>query len=503
VTLLQTHSAWVVLAGAHAFKVKKRVNLGFLDFSTLEKRRYFCEREVLLNQRLCPWLYLGVVPISRHGAKLSLGGGGQVVDYAVKMRRMPEHGFFPGLLAAGGVGVREVNQVAAVLGAFYAAQHPGPDVTRWGQLSNLKLSTDENFRQTREFVGSTLSREAFDAIRYFTSRFYARKRTLLASRVQRHRIRDCHGDLHLDHVHLGPDELSIYDCIEFNDRFRYIDVANDIAFLAMDFDFHERPDLARHLVARMVLTTKDRGLAELMDFYKCYRAYVRGKVESLLQQAPDVPEPVRAASRARAARYFRLALQYAVGGSEPMVLVVMGRVGSGKTTVARALGEELGWEVFSSDRIRKALAGVPLHRRGSTRERQRLYADRMTARTYARLLEEAVRAAKAHRSVILDATYSRRGHRDRLRRELKRRKVACRFIEVRAPATVVRRRLEVRENSPGEISDARLEDVAMLNRAYEPPTEVPSALRHFVTARGRVESAVAAAFRALVGARLP
>jgi aminoglycoside phosphotransferase family enzyme/predicted kinase len=501
IRLLQTHSAWVVLAGAHAYKVKKPVNFGFLDFSTLEKRRYFCEREVLLNQRLCPWIYLGVVPLSLHGGRLQFGNGGRVVEYAVKMRRMAERGFLPRLLRSGKLGIREVNQVVSVLGAFYSAQHPGPHVTQWGGVARLKLSTDENFRQTRAFIGQTVSRVAFEAVRYFTNRFYARKRALLESRVRRHRIRDCHGDLHLDHVHLGPDELSIFDCIEFNDRFRYIDVASDVAFLAMDLDFHGRPDLARHLVARIADMMRDRGLGALTDFYKCYRAYVRGKVESLLQAAVDVPAAKRAQSRARARRYFRLALQYAAAGSEPMVLVVMGRVCSGKSTLAKALGEELGWEVFSSDRMRKELAGVPLYKRGSTAERRRLYVERMTRRTYGRLIEEAVAALKAHRSVILDATFSRRIHRDLLRRELERRKAGCRFLEVRAPEAVVRRRLKQREGDRRVISDARLEDMAMLNRSFERPVELPGGIRLTVDARGSVETSIIAAFHAMVDAR--
>ena len=161
----------------------------------------------------------------------------------------------------------------------------------WGRIKKLKISTDENFRQTEAFIGSTLSRPAFEAIRLYTENFYNRNAKLFDSRIREQWIRDCHGDLHLEHVHLAPKTLSIYDCIEFNDRFRYIDVANDIAFLAMDFDYHGRPDLSHQFTERMVAALGDRGMLRLMDFYKCYHAYVRGNVESFQQGKAEVAEP--------------------------------------------------------------------------------------------------------------------------------------------------------------------------------------------------------------------
>ena len=160
----------------------------------------------------------------------------------------------------------------------------------WGRIKKLKISTDENFRQTEAFIGSTLSRPAFEAIRLYTENFYNRNAKLFDSRIREQWIRDCHGDLHLEHVHLAPKTLSIYDCIEFNDRFRYIDVANDIAFLAMDFDYHGRPDLSRYFIARLADALGDCGMLGLTDFYKCYRAYVRGKVESVRQGEVDVSD---------------------------------------------------------------------------------------------------------------------------------------------------------------------------------------------------------------------
>ena len=481
VRVVQTHASYLVLTPRHVYKVKKPVNFGFLDFSTLEKRRYFCEREVALNRRLCPGVHLGVLPIVRHEGRLAFGTEGRVVEVAIAMRRLPERHFMLARMRRGEVTTRDVDAIVARLAPFYEAQHPTPEIAAWGRVAKLRISTDENFRQTEEFAGVTLSRAAFAAIRHFTAAFYRQHSALFAARVREGRIRDCHGDLHLEHIHLSRAGLTIYDCIEFNDRFRYIDVASDAAFLTMDFDFHARPDLARHFSARLARALHDPGLLTLLDFYKCYRAYVRGKVESFQHVAVGVPEPDCVKSRARAERYFRLALQYAVCGSEPLVLIVMGRVGSGKSTLARALGRELGWEVCSADPIRKELAGVPLHVRGSVSERRRLYSKTMTDRTYAALAHHAATGLQQHRGLILDATFASRRRRECIRRALSRAGARYCFIEVQAPSATIKKRLAARGRSTTEVSDARLEDLPMLASTYEPPTELDSI--HFVSVK--------------------
>ena len=242
---------WCFVVPPFVYKIKKPVDLGFLDFSTLEKRRYFCEREVQLNSRLSPGIYLGVVSITSEGEGFAFGGNGPVVEVAVKMLQLSADGFLDARIKAGNAGEPELERVARMLAEFYQKQPPTPEIAEWGGIGKLRVSTDENFSQTGDFIGKTLSRRAFEAIREFTDSCYERRRPLFEKRVADGWIRDCHGDLHLDHVHVTDDALHIYDCIEFNDRFRYLDVANDVAFLAMDLDHHERPDLARFFVRRM------------------------------------------------------------------------------------------------------------------------------------------------------------------------------------------------------------------------------------------------------------
>ena len=258
-----------------------------------------------------------------------------------------------------------------------------------------------------------------------------------------------------------------------------MDVANDVAFLAMDLDYEGRSDLARHFVARMAAALGDRGMTPLMDFYKCYRAYVRGKVESLHSVVPAAPEAERAVSAERAGRYFRLALQYSIAGSQPLVLAVIGRIGTGKSTVAEALAQELGWEVFSSDRVRKRLAGFPPGERSEGAARTRLYSQAMTQLTYHALFRHAARCVKAHRSVILDATFGRRVYRDQLKDALARSGASCRFIEAQANDAFVKQRLEGRDSGAKVVSDARLEDFDDLNRRFEAPAEL--ALRELLS----------------------
>ena len=502
VRFVQTHASYVFITDQYVYKVKKAVNLGFLDFSTLEKRRHFCEREVLLNRRLSSHVHLGVLPIFLNQGKLTFANGRPVVEYAIQMRKLDPRYFLPRLLRLNKVGRAQVNRIVSALKKFYVAQTPTAAITRWGAIEKLKISTNENFRQTEKFIGSSISRPAFEAVRHFTRKFYRANAGLFARRMREHRIRDCHGDLRLEHVHLGPRHLSIYDCIEFNDRLRYLDWANDLAFLAMDFDYQSRPDLGDYFVKRMAIALDDEDLLAVVDFYKSYRAYVRGKVESI--QSVDVREATaKEASLRRARNYFKPALRYAVAGSKPMVLVVIGRIASGKSTLAQMLGRELDWEVYSSDVVRKTLARVPLHRRVvNAQQKEQLYAEEMTERTYGALLASAIRHVRKRDSVIVDATYSRRVHRDQLRDRLRRAEVAFCFVEAKASNKVVRQRLRERTSKTAQVSDARIEDFHTLSELYEPPTELPAPeLIALETSKARPEATTTNVLKALAERR--
>ena len=471
--MLQTHASWVFIAPPFSWKLKKPVNYGFLDFSTLELRRRDCENEITLNRRLAPRVYLGIEPIAETAGGLALGASGRVIEWAVKMREMNSERFLSHLLSQGAANTETIDRIVERLRSFYSAQPSLPPAEAALACERLDEFVRGNFTTAREFAGRSVSAVSLAAIERFSLEFESCHRGLLDSRVPQGWIRDCHGDLHSDHIHLAPDEVEIYDCTEFNEGFRHIDVACDVAFLAMDLDFNERPDLARHLGRRFAEAWQDAGFLRLMDFYKCYRACVRGKVDSLRSLGDTLSDAERQAALVIARRYFQLALRYAISGSAPAVFVVMGRVASGKSALASALGAETGWRVISSDTVRKTLAGVPLHERGGAQERARLYSGEMTARVYDALAAGAADSLAGGAGVILDATFSRCAQRDALRAAMSLRGFGCVWVVADAPASLARERLRQRDGARGVVSDARLEDHEALEARFEPPDELP------------------------------
>ena len=269
------------------YKIKKPVDFGFLNFTTLEKRKHFCEEELLLNRRLCPSLYLGLVAITQQDAAFSLDGPGTPVEYAVKMARMPEERMMAKVIAQGGLTKEILDRIIAILVPFYAKAETGPVIEKFGTAQAVSVNVLENFEQTQGFIGCpALSREQFEAISGYARDFLA-KEELFARRIAAGRVRDCHGDLYSANICLA-DEIYIYDCIEFNQRFRYCDVASDVAFLAMDLDFHGLPDLSAYFIEQFCKAAGDTTLLPMLNFYKCYRAYVRGKIGLFTAHAPEV-----------------------------------------------------------------------------------------------------------------------------------------------------------------------------------------------------------------------
>lgn len=473
---IETHISWVFIASPFVFKVKKSLDLGFLDFRTLEKRHHFCQRELILNRRLAPEVYLEVLPIYKTEQSFSFQAGGKIVEYALKMKELPHGWFLSELLSKGAVGEAEIDCIIARMKSFYDSETPTAEIEQWGRPEKLRISTDENFEQVQPFIGKTITPVALEAIRHFTNEFYARQECLFRERIAQHRILDCHGDLHLDHIHITPEAVTIFDCIEFNDRFRFIDIANDLAFLAMDFDFERQYKLGSLFLRRAAETLPDPGIAKMADFYKCYRALVRGKVESLQMKSEEHGQ--------RARRYFQLALRYATIGSGPVVLAVMGRIATGKSTVAKQLASELDWPVFSSDEIRKRLAGLPLHVRTPLKARPRVYSEQMTTKTYGTLLKKGLSALRDGSGVVLDATFSNPPTRAALVRECAQAGAPFQLIELESDRETIQKRLKARDDTTSEISDARLEDFEKLNAAYIPPTEFGTDLIKISTSGG-------------------
>ena len=309
IELVQTQMSFIFLTGEYVYKVKKPINLGYLDYTTLERRHFFCHEELKLNRRLCPDAYLAVVPIIEEEGRLRIERGGKAIEYAVKMKELPQDRMMDVLLPRGEVTREMVAKVAEKLAGFHQEAKTSQEIAAFGKLNVIRGNCDENFAQTQKYVGVSIGREQYVRIRGYTDDFIQGNASLFDKRVKEGRIRDCHGDLHAAHV-CFTDDICIYDCIEFNDRFRYGDVASELAFLAMDLDRYEQAFLSRHLINTYVSVSHDEELLKLLNFYKCYRAYVRGKVESFKLDDPYIPEEEKARILAVAQSYFELAESY-------------------------------------------------------------------------------------------------------------------------------------------------------------------------------------------------
>lgn len=307
--ICETHISLVFLTGNYAYKVKKPVNFGFLDFTSIEKRKYYCEQEVTLNRRLAPTLYLGVIRITEEDNRIVLDGKGRAIEYAVKMKQIPEELLMNRLLEKKEVTSGMIEAISEKLVRFYSTAETNDRIKSFAKPERVKQDTDENFEQTEKYIDVTIPGDVYQEVKEKTNQFYKTKERVFYQRIKEGRIRDCHGDLRLEHIFWGED-ISIFDCIEFNERFRYTDVAADIAFLAMDLDYHSREDLSEHLIQAYIGESGDHEIMEILDFYRCYRAYVRGKVESFRLDDLNIPEEEKKEALQRARQYFDLAHRY-------------------------------------------------------------------------------------------------------------------------------------------------------------------------------------------------
>ena len=312
ITLAQTHISTVFIGDKFVYKIKKPVNFAFLDFSTLEKRKYFCNKEVELNSRFSLDVYLGVYPVTFDDKKHTINGIGKIVDYAVKMRRLSDEDLLKTRFKKGTVTSEDIEKIGEAIASIHKKSVRSKEIDEFGKLNAVKLNTDENFQQTEEFIGDSISKEKFYSLKNWTDEFYKKKYELLTQRIKNGKIRDCHGDLHMEHICLN-DPIIIFDCIEFNDRFRYIDTASDIAFLLMDIEYNGGKNLSERLYKAYLTHTDEKNediFYHLVSFYKVYRAYVRGKVTSFIKNDSSISDDKKIEARDTAQQYFILAHSY-------------------------------------------------------------------------------------------------------------------------------------------------------------------------------------------------
>ncbi len=465
IRLVQTHISWVILTGEFAYKLKKPLDFGFLDFSTLEKRRRYCLLELELNRRLAPSIYLEVLALVPDGDRLRLvplaEAGDHAVDYCLKMRQFADDALMLDQLRRGILDASSMDMLAHAIADFHARapRLPTSDHSTLGSSAMLAAHIRDNLEAGRSIPSckpllEQLERYAGDAMGQ------------LGEAIDRRRadgfVRECHGDLHLRNIAMIDGVPTPFDCIEFNDDFRIIDVMNDIAFLVMDCDAEGRPDLGLRFLSRYLEATGDYAGLRMLGLYAAYRAGVRGKVASLLSRDPGIGSDERRHQIRQAEDYYRLALSY-FKARPPRLFAIGGLSGSGKSHLALlGCGPERA-VIIRSDATRKRLAAqhadLPL------------YGEAMTGLTYQTMFDAARQSLEAGWSVILDATFLDAKWRDRVRSLGAEMRVPIELLWLDIPEAELRRRIAARSREGRDVSDADLEVLEMQLRRFRPPTE--------------------------------
>ena len=467
ITHIETHISHLFFTDQHVYKVKKPVDFGFLNFTSLDRRRFYCEEEIRLNRRFCAGIYLKVAEIRRCGNRIRIDGEGDIIDYAVVMQRLPAERMLEHLLE---IGDTELPKAMDRLASRLARLHQHADICRGtggrSDLETIRFNWQENLQQMAPFVETTLTSCGQTYIRAYVERFLADHSELILQREDEGLVRDGHGDLHAQNICL-TEKICIYDCIEFNQRFRVADLAADVAFLLMDLDFRDRRDLAgRFWSVYLKHFSKPADWNVLLPFYKVYRAYVRGKVNTFLAADTQVDEEERMNAHHRARRYFNLALGYL---GRPAVILTCGLMGAGKTSVARPLAKCLDSVLLRSDEIRKGLAGLAPATKVADSFQTGLYAAEMTERTYDALLERAMIALRNNRTVIIDASFAKEAQRGRFRAEARQLGVPFLLVYLTCDQATLLARLDQRMSQPDEASDGRRELLAQQAAEFEIP----------------------------------
>jgi aminoglycoside phosphotransferase family enzyme/predicted kinase len=466
ITLIETHISFVVLTGEIAYKIKKSVDLGFVDFTSLDKRRFFCGEELRLNSRLAPDIYLGVTPICGRRGAPRVGGEGEAIEYAVRMRQFPQDALADRAFRRGELTARHIDSLATLLAGFHSGLPPCSQADPYGSPETMWTFVAQNFAQLRE-LSAAAGQAAVDELASWSRQEHRRLSETLGQRKREGRVRECHGDLHLGNIVLLDGEPRVFDCIEFNPQLRWIDVMNEVAFPVMDLRAQGRPDLAARFLNAYLESTGDYSGVPLLRYYQVYRALVRAKVS--LMRAPRLPakHPPRARPQQRYREYLAVARDTA-RAPRPFIVIAHGFSGSGKTTLSQPLLELTGAIRVRSDVERKRLRGMAAGERGASGIGQGLYGPAAIRSTYDRLLALAQIIVAAGHGAIVDATFLQREQRDRFRDLAAQERVPFLIVDFTASEALLRERILSRQQQGQDVSDA---DLAVLDhqlRTQEP-----------------------------------
>lgn len=461
IEVIETHISTVLLCGDHAYKLKKPLDLGFLDFTRLDRRYHYCTEEVRLNRRLAPRVYLGTVPVTEDAAGPRIDGDGQVVDWAVKMRRFPQSALLGNRVRQGVPEPELIERLADKLADFHASAAIATD-PNYGAPDRISQRALENFEALAHTFAAKEQGARLQRLQSWMQEAARQLAPVFDQRKRQGHVRECHGDLHLDNIIVWNDELAAFDCIEFAPDLRWIDTANDIAFPIMDLHFRAQPIAAHHLLNAYLESSGDYDALEVIRFYCVYRALVRAKIDTLLFEEHRTPE-ARQATAARVDRYLALA-EYLARPAFTGLVITFGMSGSGKSTAAQALVERFGCIRLRSDVERKRLLGLGKHAHTGSALGGGAYTRAQTRQTYARLHALAERVLSAGFVPVVDATFLNRTERRRFADLAHEWKAEFAILALEAPPAQLRARLAQRRASDRDASEA---DFAVLDQQLQ------------------------------------
>jgi aminoglycoside phosphotransferase family enzyme/adenylate kinase family enzyme len=462
--VIETHISIILLTGTYAYKFKKPVNFGFLDFSTLAKRRHFCAEELRLNRRLAPELYLEVVPVS---AGPQLDAGGEIIEYAVRMREFEQASQFDRMLDQDRLSAAHIDALALRIAEFHAVAAVAEPDTVYGRPTVLQLPVEENFSQILERMQDPGERSRLAPLQDWTRQTFQSLEPVLQARKDGGFIRECHGDLHLRNIALVDGVPVAFDCIEFNDRLRWIDIISEVAFMVMDLEHRGQPSLASRFLNAWLERSGDYAGLSLLRYYLVYRAMVRAKVDCLRAHQPDVDTMARATILQDYHAYLELAGRY-TQAHPPALLLMHGLSGSGKTTISQFLLERLPAIRMRSDIERKRLHGLAGDARSGAGIDQDIYNRAADERTYRQLVMLAGTVLDTGHSVIVDATFLQQAQLTPFIELARARAVRCFIIDCHAPESELRQRITARQRDRQDASEAGIEVLANQSRHYQP-----------------------------------
>ncbi len=464
--LIETHISWVILTGPYAYKIKKPINLGFLDFSSLAQRKLFCEEELRLNRRTAPSIYLDVVPITGSVSQPQLEGDdeGELIEVAVKMRQFPQSAQLDNLLADGGLTASHMDAFAQLVAEFHQQIDVAGDELDYGDPAQVLQPVEENFSQIRQFHLKPEQQTLLDELQAWSTSEHQRLESQLAQRKQQGFIRECHGDMHLRNLAWINEQAVAFDGIEFNANLRWIDVMSEVAFLVMDLQDRQQPVLAQHFLNGYLELSGDYAGVTLLPFYLVYRALVRAKVAAIRAGQADIEDSERSRLEDEMTTYLRLAQRYTQTEAGHLI-IACGLSGSGKTTLTQPLLEQLPAIRIRSDVERKRLAGLQATERASAEPGEGIYTQQNSERTYAYLLGLASQILDAGYNVIVDATFLQQNQRQTFRQLAEVKNVAFHILNFSAPTETLQQR--IMQRSRQRTVDASDADLAVLQKQLQ------------------------------------